>query len=99
MKSIHSDAGRQALVDNIAWYVNQVEAELSSRSEEESNAAVNHQYRRLGWAGVIAFPQFYAASFGEFGSLEWRRWAKILKHQGISARCCHFHYLDFRHGA
>jgi hypothetical protein len=26
------------------------------------------QYRPFGWAGVIAFPQFFANSYGEFGS-------------------------------
>ena len=98
VKNIHSDVGRQALMDDIVWYVNEVETGLSLCGKEECDVAFK-QYRRLGLAGVIAFPQLYAASFGEFGSLEWRRWAKALKHHGIPALCCHFHYLDFRRGA
>jgi hypothetical protein len=33
-------------------------------------AAVRHRCRALGWAGVIAFPHLFAASFAEYGSPE-----------------------------
>lgn len=93
VKALHSDAGRRELVSCIGEY----RAACAARLDGGPHAA--HKYGRLGWAGIIAFPHLFAASFGEFGGREWRRWAAELNARGIPARCCHFHWLDLARGA
>ena len=56
------------------------------------------KYEPFGFCAAISFPFFWAASFGEFGSLSWQRWGRDLKTAGIHTRCCVFHALDLTHG-
>lgn len=50
------------------WYLDEHQRRL-----QPAGAAWQRQcYAPLGWAGVIAFPHFWAPAFGEFGSLQVR---------------------------
>ncbi|GAB4820990.1 hypothetical protein N2152v2_008036 [Parachlorella kessleri] len=88
VKLLISDTGRQQLIDDIRWYLEACSAEL------DASKIAHRKYAPLGWAGVIAFPHFFAKSFGEFGSPQWRRWAQEFHLNGIKARACHFHDLS-----
>jgi len=91
VKLIFSDRGRSELLDLIAWY--------NSITAVRSPGDGRKLYARLGTAAVIAFPNQFATSFGEFGSVEWRKWALEFKKRGIKARCCHIHWLDYLQNA
>lgn len=53
---------------------------------------------RLGFLGVIAFPNYYAASFGEFGSPSWARWGAAFVAARLPVRCCFLEALSFLRG-
>ena len=90
IKSLVSDAGRQQLLDCISAYREDHGAAL-----DRDPTATAQKYAALGWAGVIAFPDMFASSFGEFGSPAWRRWAGEFRRRGIPARCCHVHWMSY----
>jgi hypothetical protein len=66
-----------------------------ARSEHQPYAAqqasLHPQFRdpRLGFLAVIAFPNYFARSFGELGvSARWRHWGCRLAALAIPVRCC-----------
>ncbi|KIY96287.1 hypothetical protein MNEG_11674, partial [Monoraphidium neglectum] len=44
---------------------------------------------------VIAFPNYYAASFGELGGPQCERWSRELVEAGARTRACVFWQLDY----
>ncbi len=90
VKALRSDAARAALLDAVAGY-------KLARGRALAAAAAP-LYPPLGAAGLIAFPQLWAAAFGEFGSPAWARWAAEVRVRGLAARCVHLHHLDFARG-
>eukprot|EP00887_Chlorella_sp_A99_P005004 scaffold4.g5004.t1 len=88
VKAVQTDAARRQLLDDISWYRQTHGAALD---REPDAAARRHPH--LGWAGVIAFPHFFAHCFGEYGSPQWRHWAEEFQRRGIPARACHFTQL------
>jgi hypothetical protein len=94
VKALRSDTGRQKLLDLMSDYLATHGAALDADPR-----AVSQQYKPLGWAGIIAFPHYFAESFGEYGSPQWRRWAGEMRRRGIPARCVHFPALDLTRGA
>ena len=59
IKIIKTDVGRERLLDLLTNY-----RELRSGELDEDKAAPKQQYKPFGWAGIIAFPHFFAQSFG-----------------------------------
>ena len=59
IKIIKTDVGRERLLDLLTNY-----RELRGRELDEDKAAPKQQYKPFGWAGIIAFPHFFAQSFG-----------------------------------
>lgn len=53
---------------------------------------------RLGFLAMIAFPQFYSACFGEFGTRQCRYWTQQYASVGIPLRCCFLEVLSYSHG-
>ena len=51
--------------------------------------ARRRRFKRLGWAGVIAFPHLWAASFGPFGGGAAAAWAAAFRRRRIPVRACH----------
>lgn len=94
VKALRSDGARQKLLDLLSDYL-----ATHGRALEADPVAVQRQYKPLGWAGIIAFPHYFAESFGEYGSPQWRRWAGEMRRRGIPARCVHLHALELTHGA
>ncbi|KAH7617196.1 hypothetical protein Ndes2526B_g07789 [Nannochloris sp. 'desiccata'] len=94
IKSIKTDPARLKCLELLTWYL-----DTYGKLLDKDPLACKVQYKPLGWAGIIAFPHLFCESFGEFGSVEWRTWAAEMKKRGISARCVHFHYLNFTTGA
>ena len=94
VKSLQSDKARQKLIDLLSAY-------KSRKSQAYENASDNSikLYPLFGWIGIIAFPQFFASAFGEFGTSKWEYWNRKLRSQEIAARCCHLHWLDLTFGA
>eukprot|EP00775_Hariotina_reticulata_P012603 gene12603-12734_t len=52
---------------------------------EVKQIATDKEYKHphLGFLAVISFPHFFTASFGEFGSVQWRQWAQQFTNNGI----------------
>jgi hypothetical protein len=90
VKALRSDAARAALLDAVAGY-----KLARGRALAAARAPL---YPPLGAAGLVAFPQLWAAAFGEFGSPAWARWAGEVRARGLAARCVHLHHLDFARG-
>lgn len=61
-------------------------------------AADAHPFPNMQWLTVIAFPHFFAASFGEFGSEANAQWCARFRAAGLWCRCCVFHFLDYLSG-
>ena len=94
VKALKTDAARARLLSILTSYIETQGKKLDAMYPPPHT----RQYRPLGWCGIIAFPHYFAASFGEFGTDAWRGWASEMKQRGIPARCVHFHYLDFTYG-
>lgn len=94
VKSLQTDYARQELINVISSY-------KISRNQVTAGTSVGptELYSPFEWVAIIAFPQYFASAFGEFGSERWRHWAKKMKVARINARCCHIHWLDFTFGA
>lgn len=87
VKQLRTDSARQRFIEAVSAYRERAAARLSGRT-------LRHSCRWLGSAGVISFPHLFAASFGEYGSTEWQRWAAEFKARGIPVRSCHLLWLS-----
>ncbi|KAL4428354.1 hypothetical protein ABPG75_002443 [Micractinium tetrahymenae] len=89
VKQMLTDAARRRFIDVVGAYRERSAARLGRDA-----SALRHRCHWLGWAGVISFPHLFAASFGEYGSPEWHRWAVDFKARGIPVRACHCLWLS-----
>eukprot|EP00963_Diacronema_lutheri_P006990 scaffold625_cov324-Pavlova_lutheri.AAC.24 len=85
VKDLHSDKGRDAMVQSLATYK---KARLDRHSQDKPS------YEQFGWVCLLAFPSTFANCFGEFGSSEWQRWCWAFNEADVPVRSCVFHALD-----
>eukprot|EP00878_Enallax_costatus_P036022 GHUV01040296.1.p2 GENE.GHUV01040296.1~~GHUV01040296.1.p2 ORF type:complete len:214 (+),score=42.02 GHUV01040296.1:1024-1665(+) len=90
VKKLETDAGREKLVQLLKYH-KPYAVKLGKQYPEFRNP-------HLGFLAVIAFPHFYTASFGEFGSKGWRHWTGQFEALDVPVRCCFLEALSFRHG-
>lgn len=86
---LKTDAGRAKFIDLLSWYA----------ASDHTVQTTRRWYPPLGKVGVIAFPHFFAQSFGEFGGKTWRVWAQELNAGNIPALACHLHQLNLAYNA
>lgn len=88
VKGLHSDPGRRKFLELLVHY-------KTTYADTLDNICPGNKNDFLGWLGVIAFPHYFAYSFGEFGTESWYQWAKAFQQAGIPARCVHCHQIDY----
>lgn len=90
VKALQSDIGRLRLLELLRLH-----KPYADRLAQEFPQYRNPQ---LGFLAVIAFPQFYTACFGEFGSKQWKHWTGQLRALGVPVRCCFLEVLSYGYG-
>jgi hypothetical protein len=65
---------------------------------QQEAAHPEHRNPQLGFLSLIAFPNYFARSFGEFGSRRWRQWGARLTALRIPVRCCFLEALPLLRG-
>jgi hypothetical protein len=91
VKSVRTDAARLRLIALVGSYARDAAAAASPASSRPPS------FSSLLLGGdacaLIALPWCFEASFGRFGSAEWRRWSDELEREGLAARCVALHTL------
>lgn len=67
-------------------------------AQQQQRLYPQHTAPGLGFLAIIAFPHYYAASFGELGSRQWAFWGSKLAALGIPVSCCFLDSLSYLHG-
>lgn len=67
-------------------------------AQQQQQLYPQHAAPGLGFLAIIAFPHYFAASFGELGSPRWALWGNKLATLGIPVSCCFLDSLSYLHG-